>query len=133
MAYEYKPKNDGQQMTAEEKAKIKNWMMETSEKPAEIPRRLYHATSVNNLHSILEQGLKPHEIFGEIYFCEKEKQCTQFIKPPCIVIAVDTNKLDKDFLFLSADHTKIAGRNFDAFTYYNTIEPNNLQWRFING
>lgn len=133
MAYEFKPKNDGLHMTAEEKEKIKNWMMETSKKPANLPRRLYHATSQANLQSILENGLKPHEIFGEIYFCEKEKQCLAFVQKPCIVFSVEIKDLNQDCIFLSADHSKIRGRNFDAYTYYDSIDSKHLKWRRVSG
>ncbi len=109
-------------------------MKETSKKPEKMPRKLYHATYQKNLKSILEEGLKPHPIFGEIYFCEKERQVLSFMDRnlPIIVFCIDASKLDQNEIYLSSDHKKIKGRNFDAYSYYGHISPELCKtWRRI--
>lgn len=127
---EYKPKNDATGVPQEELDRVVKHMKDGSKKPAKIPRRLYHATRIRNFTSIREKGLLPHEIFGEIYFCEKERQALSFVQRPAIVFCVETNELDHEELFLSGDHKKIGKRNFEAFTYYKAIDPKFLNnWR----
>ena len=108
---------------------IKDFMRETSEKPDRIPKRLYHATHRDHRESIMEVGLLPHPIFGEIYLCESESQVLKFVPKPCIVFSVETRDLDLDHLFLSKDHVKTKDRNFEAYTYYHEIAPENLKWK----
>lgn len=132
MAIEYKPANDRTGISDEELKVIQDHMKATSKRPNKIPRKIYHATPQSNLSSILEHGLKPHEIFGEIYFCEKEKQCQKFIPSPAIIFCIDTTKLDLDLLYQSADHVKTRMRNFEAFTYYGSISPELCKnWRRV--
>lgn len=109
---------------------IKQTMMETSPKPVSIPRKLYHATPHTNFKSIMSKGLQPHEIFGEIYFCEKESQVLKFVPRPCVIFCVETKHLDPQYLFISKDHKKTRGMEFEAFTYYKPIEQQHLQFRF---
>ena len=126
--FEFKPDNSfGEGLDQRTKESMKEWMMGSSEKPAKIPKFFYHATPVKNLTSILENGLKAHEVFGEIYFCEKERQALKFIKRPCLVLRVTTADLDKDLIFLSKDHVKTRERNFEAYTYYRDIDPKQIK------
>ena len=115
------------ELDQETKDFLKNYMQETSEKPPVIPKYFYHATPVSNLSSILENGLKVHEVFGEIYFCEKEKQTLKFIERPCVVFRLSTRDLNQDKIFFSADHKKTKERNFEAYTYYEDIEANKIK------
>jgi hypothetical protein len=113
-----------------EKQAMREYMIETSEKPKHLPKRFFHATALANHDSIMEQGLLPHSVYGEIYFCRKEKQCLKFVEKPCIVYSVKVEKLDPNYIFLSGDHNKKLA-NFEAFTYYKKIEPHLLKWRVI--
>lgn len=107
-------------------------MKETSKKPSKVPRFLYHATPLKNLSSILENGIKPHKVFGEIYFCEKERHCQTFIPSPAIIFRIDTAKLDHSQIFISNDHIKIKKRNFDAYSYFGPISAESCKiWRKV--
>ena len=131
--YEFKP--DGttfKDLSDEDKLFVRENMKATSKRPNKIPRKLFHATPQKNLTSILKNGLQPHEIFGEIYFCEKLTQCLKFIKNrPLIIFTVDTSKLNLESLYLSSDHIKRIGRNFDAYSYFEPISPELLEWRRV--
>jgi len=124
--YDFKP--DGttfKDLSDEDRAYVQENMKATSKKPNKLPRKFYHATYQKNLSSILDEGLKPHEIFGEIYFCEKENQCLQFMdrRLPIIIFSIETSKLDPNEIYLSSDHVKTKNRNFHAYTYYKHISP----------
>ena len=118
----------GNFITKADAKRIKNYMMETSEKPVSIPPKVYHATHPSKIASIMEKGLKPHPIYGEIYFCEMVSHCMQFIGKPAIFIEVDTKRLDRNLFFLSKDHIKIPSRNFEAYTYYKAIPARFLKF-----
>lgn len=130
--HEMKFKNDKGEIDQEVIDAIQAQMKATSKKPEKIPRRLYHATPQKNLSSILENGIKPHEVFGEIHLCEKERQCAKFIPSPAIIFCIETKDLDADLIFISGDHKKIRTRNFESYTYYGAISPEFCKsWRRI--
>lgn len=119
-------------LTKEEIQSIQKYMKESSEKPSTIPDKLYHGTSIDNLQSILEFGLMPHEIFGEIHLCGEEKQVLAFIPKPCAIFSVETSNLDIEEIFLSSDHVWIESREFSTFTYFKEIEPKFLKWKIMD-
>lgn len=129
--FEYKPpENLGKILDEGTKAFMKKHMMETSRKATHVPKYLYHATSAANVESIILNGLIAHDVYGEVYLCEKEKQATKFIKPPCVVFKVDTATLDESLIFFSDDHVKLSTRNFETFAYYADIPPTAIRnWR----
>lgn len=127
-------KNLDLELDNERKAEIKQHMMETSEKPKAMPKKLYHATILFHLGGINEYGLKANPVFGEIYLCEKPRQCLKFVPRPCVIFEVETKNLDENLLFLSKDHKKIKslGTNFEAYTYYGDISPKFLTYKYMS-
>jgi hypothetical protein len=105
------------------------FMYKTSPEVAEKPKRLFHATPLKNYARIKDQGIVPHAVFGQTYFCEKEKQCLKFVQKPCIIFEVDMKQIDMEFLRLSLDHNK-AVYKFECFTYYQDIPATAIKnWR----
>lgn len=110
-------------------ALVKKYMIETSEPLKEKPIRLFHATQRKNLESIRENGILPHDVYGNIYFCDTQKHCLKFVPRPCIVLEINTALLDLEKMFLSKDHNKRIYK-FDCYTYFDKIPPEALKnWR----
>jgi hypothetical protein len=98
---------------ADELTKI---MKETSLPLTHEPKKLFHATPRKNFSAINENGINPNPIYGEVYFCEKEKDCLKFVQKPCIIFEVDPKKLDMENMFLSREAKK-----WQAFQYYDHV------------
>jgi RNA:NAD 2'-phosphotransferase (TPT1/KptA family) len=91
---------------------MKNLALEMDEQP----KKLFHATKPSNTSSILENGLRPHEVYGEVYFCDKEKECLKFIKKPCVIFEIDPSKLDMKEMYLSRE-----AKQWQAYQYYLNV------------
>ena len=89
--------------------------------PGVIPPFLYHVTSRRANESIMKEGIKPHELFGEIYFCESVEDALMFTKKyRSYVITVDTAKLDQSLIRLSHDHNRQI-YDCECYRYFKTI------------
>lgn len=108
---------------------IAEFMMSTSPEvdSKKLPKELYHGTSKEKYISIMENGLKVHELFGQTYFAETVEDVAKFVTPPCIVFKVETQKLDLNFLRLSLDHNKAFYGDIDCYAYYKDIKPKYLK------
>jgi RNA:NAD 2'-phosphotransferase (TPT1/KptA family) len=110
-------------------ALVSQSMKDTSEPIKEKPKKLYHATRMGNLSSIMDKGILPHDVYGNIYFCESQKHCLKFVEKPCLILEIDTSQLDNENLFISKDHNKRIYK-FDCYTYFATIPPSAIKnWR----
>lgn len=110
-------------------ALVKKTMLETSEPLKEKPLRLFHATKTRNLSSILEKGLLPHEVYGNIYFCGTQKNCLKIMGRPAIVLEINTAQLDLEKMFLSKDHNRRV-YPFDCYSYFDAIPVTAIKsWR----
>lgn len=107
-------------------AKVKKYMFESSEKVKKRPARLFHATPLNNFESIKDNGILPHDLFGQIYLCEDLEQCLQFIAKPCVVFEVDPKQLTFNKLVYSQDHNRLVF-NFEVYAYYKKVFPSALK------
>ena len=90
------------------------------------PRRLFHATKPSNTSKIIENGIETNPIYGEIYLCDREKDCLKFVTKPCVIFEVVVNKMDMEELFLSRE-----SKQNQAFVYYKDIPSHAIKiWRF---
>lgn len=116
---------DLDKVTPEMSAKMKEIMKSLALPMDKPPKKLFHATSTSKTSSILENGIEPHEIYGEIYFCEREKDCFKHVPKPCVIFEVDFSKLDYNQMFLSNEH-----KHFQAFQYYGHVPKEAIKnWR----
>jgi hypothetical protein len=108
---------------------VKQTMKETSRPVKEKPIRLFHATKASNLTSILENGIQPHDVYGNIYFCDTQKHCLKFVQRPCIILEINTSQLKLEEMFISDDHNKRMFK-FDCYTYFENVPPSAVKnWR----
>ena len=59
---------------------VAKYMYETSPEVAEKPKKLFHATPLKNYTRIKEQGIMPHDLFGQTYMCEKKNNACVLFK-----------------------------------------------------
>jgi hypothetical protein len=112
-------------MPDEMKVHLRKWMMETQPK-VKAPKKAFHATRLENLHSVLNGGIKAHEAFGEIYLCDTLEDCLKFIPRPCVVFEVNTKALLPKRWRLSLDHQKNY-YNCEVYCYFGDISPANIK------
>jgi hypothetical protein len=116
---------DLSKVTPDMSEKMKEIMKETALPLDKPPTKLFHATSTSNTTSILENGLKPHEHYGEIYFCEKEKDCLKFVKKPCVIFEIHLSYIDMAQMFISRE-----AKQFQSFQYYKEVPKEAIKnWR----
>lgn len=94
----------------------------------------YHATSPNNLRSIILQGLKP-SADGYVYLADSVESAIKFIqltKSEAFVFAVHFKKEDEQYIEETFDHSAEFFK-CKSFGYWGTISPDKLElshfWR----
>lgn len=103
-----------------------------SEPVKKLPKTLFHASPLKNFDSIIEIGLRPHELYGQIYLCETVEQCLRFVKGPCVVVEINPRNLNIKKMVYSKDHNRLV-YDFDCFVYYKKILPSGLKgWSLHN-
>jgi hypothetical protein len=111
----------GPSMKLEVNTKNSRDLYRMSPVPKEIPERLYHVTNRKANVSIMKEGIKPHELFGEIYFCVNVEDALMFAKTyRSYVISVDTSKLDPSLIRISHDHNREI-YDFECYRYFKTV------------
>ncbi|WP_027086848.1 hypothetical protein [Cohnella panacarvi] len=96
-------------------------MFKVSPNPKGIPPYFYHITNRRALSSIMKDGIRPHEFFGEVYFCETAKDACMFAKTyRSHLITVDTSKLDQNFIRISLDHNRKVFE-MECYRYFKTV------------
>jgi hypothetical protein len=106
--------------TQESNNPVKEYMISTSPKVEQLPRKLYHASSIDNYESIMKKGIKANPIFGQTYFCETKKQCLMFTGKDVNIYEVDSSELDSERFRISLDHNKSVFP-FECYAYYEDI------------
>lgn len=90
-----------------------------------MKKSYYHATSIKNLESMIENGIKPG-IDGIVYLAESEQDALKFISIRCFDdILVLEVKLPKEKVFETFDHS-YAFFKCKAFGY-----PENIPIEFV--
>jgi len=116
---------DLSKVTPEMSEKMKEIMKSTALPLDKPPTKLFHATKTGNTTSILENGLRPHEHYGEIYFCDREKDCLKFVKKPCVIFEIDLRYIDMKEMYLSRE-----AKQFQALQYYGEVPKEAIKgWR----
>lgn len=96
---------------------------------------LYHSTNYDNLNSILSEGIKKH--LEGVYFTDSKESTLIFSvlshKEDVLVIEIDEEDLDKDFMSISWDsaNERLANLfktdNFETYLYTKSVEPEMIQ------
>lgn len=85
-----------------------------------LPPIVYHVAPRSARKNIMQEGLKPHRIYGAVNTCEHIEECEMFTKGD--VWAIDTTQLEEKWR-LSQDHNK-DHFPFEVYAYYGTIPKN---------
>ena len=97
-----------------------------------MKKMIYHATSYDNLQSIMQYGLKP-SAFGETYFANKADYAAGFAKLysgstefKIVVLPVDASLLDESKLSVGVDHAPMFFPDDLEVTVYAGLIPSQL-------
>lgn len=94
--------------------------------------KLYHATNLENLSDILDEGLKPS--FGVIYFAESYEKALAFLALRSIDVVVFEVEVDIEQCTESFDHNEsmfcrlFHFDNCRAWTYDKPIAPEDIDF-----
>lgn len=119
-----KPKKKEREILYESPA---DYMEQTSPKLTSTPPFVYHASSEDNMNSIMEKGILANPHYGEVYVCpslDDIKVFASFYRVPhdSLVFKIDTKKLDMIRMRESIDHNRKILKA-DAYVYFKSIPP----------
>lgn len=92
----------------------------------------YHATSLENMKSILEHGLKPSDA-GCVYLADSPENAAKFISCRMdmgVIFSFDISKADEQFIEETFNHSEEFFK-CKAFGYFGAIPPDKIKFSYM--
>ena len=97
-----------------------------------IPNKLYHATRMKNILSIMARGLEPRGADHLIYFADTFGGASFFAYmhgvpiDEIIVVEVDTTNLPKELFDYGGDHNPMFFKDIEVYTFPSVITEEHI-------
>lgn len=97
-----------------------------------IPNKLYHATRMKNILSIMARGLEPRGVDHLIYFADTFGGASFFAYmhgipvDQIVVVEVDTTNLAKELFDYGGDHNPNFFKDIEVYTYPSVITEEHI-------